>query len=111
VVAVLQGHLSKNIRQTTRISRKTGPGRAIGDQEGHDAAGNTPFIWYGKQDVFVSGGRAPHPKMRQNQPPEPLIGRLFRAFLEASNLDGYGLSPYTSAVPANGRDFGPPRGA
>jgi hypothetical protein len=27
------------------------------------------------------------------------------------NLDAMGLSPYTSAVPENGHDFGPPRGA
>jgi len=27
------------------------------------------------------------------------------------NLDATGLSPYTSAVPGNGHDFGPPRGA
>jgi hypothetical protein len=28
-----------------------------------------------------------------------------------SNLDAWDLSPYTSAVPGNGRDFGPPRAA
>jgi hypothetical protein len=27
------------------------------------------------------------------------------------NLDATGLSPYTSAVPGNGHDFGPPRDA
>jgi hypothetical protein len=27
------------------------------------------------------------------------------------NLDRQGGSPYTSAVPGNGHDFGPPRGA
>src|SRR5712691_10087667 len=39
----------------------------------------------------------------------PLCSGQFRHANRANNLDGPAVSPYTSAVPGNGRDFGPPR--
>src|SRR3954468_14988880 len=45
------------------------------------------------------------------QLPNRLFCRPYGPQKRGQNLDGQGLAPYTSAVPGNGHDFGPPRGA
>ncbi len=120
-LAELQGHLNRNIRQTTRISRKTG---LSSRRPGHKAPAGP---WEIKRTMMRRGirrlygrktwrfrpitRRGPHPKKRENSRRNRCRTGLFPAFPGPSNLDGSPLSPYTSAVPANGRDFGPPRGA
>ena len=63
------------------------------------SAGIAPFIWSLKPwNGFQTGFSA---ALR--------VRKILSETLQ--NLDATGLSPYTSAVPGNGHDFGPPRGA
>ena len=101
--------ITRKIRLRAGLWPLDGPARA----EVTISAAIAPFIWclqgYWNALETIAFSSEPALRVASGKRVKPKVSRRLEGIFCPQNLDGPPLCPYTSAVPGNGRDFGPPR--